>query len=451
VCARRSDHRRREPLSRAAILALLLVSCAPPARDPALVALSPVPPPPADVSNAWADDPAAARFGQRLFFDPSFAGALLDGDNDGTEHATGSRGDTGTVSCASCHVPTTDFSDTRSLLGQISLGAAWGFRRAPSLLDVGHSRMLMWDGRFDSLFSQVFGPIESELEMNGSRLYAAERAFALHRAEYEAIFGPMPPLDDASRFPPLTGATTGCTALIESERRCAGTLHGVPGDGAEFDSMTPEDQDAVTEVVVNLGKALGAYERLLHCGPSRFDAWVAGDEAAMTAAEVHGAELFVGEAGCVSCHSGPTMSDERFHVVGLQPTFVATVFVDRDDRGAGLGLMLRDASPLRIESTYSDGDDGRADFPRTDALEGAFRTPRLRCVAQRPSFMHTGQFTRLEDAVAFHVRGGDRGGYIGTSELVPLDLTADDRADLVAFLRALDGPGPDASLRQAPP
>lgn len=435
----------------AALLAVLLGSCAPPARDPALLALSPVPPPPPDVSNAWADDPAAARFGQRLFFEPSFAGALLDGDNDGTEHATGRRGDTGTVSCASCHVATTDFSDTRSLLGQISLGAGWGFRRAPSLLDVGHSHMLMWDGRFDSLFSQVFGPIESELEMNGSRLYAAQRVFALHRAEYEAIFGPMPPLDDPERFPPLTGVTTGCTALIENERRCAVPLHGVPGDGAEFDSMTPEDQDAVTEVVVHLGKALGAYERLLHCGPSRFDAWVAGDDGAMTAAEVHGAELFVGEAGCVGCHSGPTMSDERFHVVGLQPTFVATVFVDRDDRGAGLGLMLRDASPLRIEGAYADGDDGRAAFPRTEALEGAFRTPRLRCVAQRPSFMHTGQFVRLEDAVAFHVRGGDRGGYIGTSELVPLDLTAADRADLVAFLRALDGPGPDPSLRAPPP
>lgn len=434
------------------VLGLLALGCAAPApRDPALLALSPVPAPPPDPSNAWADDPDAARFGQRLFFDPSFAGELLDGDNDGTENATGFRGDTGTVACASCHVASTDFSDTRSLLGQISLGAGWGFRRAPSLLDVGQSRLVMWDGRFDSLFSQVFGPIESELEMNSSRLYVAEQVFAHHRAEYEAIFGPMPPLDDASRFPALTATTTGCRALVEQERRCAGVVDGVPGDGADFDGMSAEDQDAVTRVVANVGKAIGAYERLLTCGPSRFDAWVAGDDTAMTPEEIHGAELFVGRGDCVRCHSGPTMSDERFHVVGMQPAVVATVFIDRDDRGAALGLMHRDASPLRVEGDYSDGDDGRASFPRTEALEGAFRTPRLRCVAQRPSFMHTGQLTRLEDAVALHVRGGDRGGYLGTNELVPLDLTEGDRADLVAFLRALDGPGPGAELRRPPP
>ncbi len=429
---------------------VLSIGCAPVDRDPALRALSPVPSPPPDPSNAYADDPDAARFGQRLFFDASFAGALLDGDNDGGPGATGRRGDTGTVSCASCHVATTDFSDTRSLNGQISLGAGWGFRRAPSLLDVGHATLLMWDGRRDSLFSQVFGPIESEIEMNGSRLFAAEQVFAHHRAEYEAIFGPMPPLDDAARFPPMTATSTGCSALIEQERRCAGVVHGVPGDGAEFDAMSGSDQDAVTRVVVNVGKAIGAYERLLSCGPSRFDAWIAGDDGAMTAEEIHGAELFVGAGRCVTCHSGPTMSDERFHDVGLQPTFVGTVFVDADDRGAALGLMQRDASPLRIEGTYSDGDDGRAELPRSDALEGAFRTPRLRCVSQRPSFMHTGQITRLADAVAFHVRGGDRGGFLGTNELVPLDLGPGDQADLVAFLHALDGPGPAASLR-APP
>jgi len=136
--------------------------------------------------------------------------------------------------------------------------------------------------------------------------------------------------------------------------------------------------------------------------------------------------------------------------VGLQPAFVGTVFVDANDRGAGLGLVQRDASPLRIEGDYSDGDDGRAELPRGAALEGAFRTPRLRCVSQRPSFMHTGQLTRLADAVAFHVRGGDRGGFVGTNELAPIDLTTQDQADLVAFLRALDGPGPSAALRASP-
>jgi len=95
---------------------------------------------------------------------------------------------------------------------------------------------------------------------------------------------------------------------------------------------------------------------------------------------------------------------------------------------------------------YSDGDDGRLPDAVGDEMLGAFRTPKLRCVAQRPSFMHTGQFRKLEDVVDFFARGGDRGGFLGENELERLELSSRDRADLVAFLRALDGPGPEAHL-----
>ncbi|HEY6877062.1 MAG TPA: hypothetical protein VI299_03545, partial [Polyangiales bacterium] len=62
-------------------------------------------------------------------------------------------------------------------------------------------------------------------------------------------------------------------------------------------------------------------------------------------------------------------------------------------------------------------------------------------------FMHTGQITSLEQVVIFHNRGGDPpGGYPGTSELQRLNLTADEQADLVAFLRSLQGPGPVGTL-----
>jgi cytochrome c peroxidase len=60
--------------------------------------------------------------------------------------------------------------------------------------------------------------------------------------------------------------------------------------------------------------------------------------------------------------------------------------------------------------------------------------------------MHTGQLATLADTVAFFDRGGDAFGYLGTSELAPLGLTEDERADLTAFLGTLDGAGPDASL-----
>ncbi len=414
-----------------------------------LAKLSPaaLPAPPPDITNRFADDAGAAALGQRFFFEPGFSGKLLDGDNDGTANALGAQGETGKVACSGCHVPEAGFLDDRTLGKQISLGAGWGKRRAPSLLDVGQAKLLMWDGRHDTLYNQPFGPLESPVEMNSSRLYVAQRIYALYRGEYEALFGPMPPLDDATRFPALDAERTGCKPrIVDQSSTCNGVAHGIPGDGAEFDSLSPADQDAVTEVVVNLGKALGAYQRLLTCGPSRFDAWVAGDESALSPAEQRGARVFIGAGRCVSCHSGPFFSDQSFHNVGLKPGPVAVVFVDQDDAGAAQGLAAALADPLNSRGKYSDGDDGR--LPRAvppDSL-GAFRTPTLRCVARRPSFMHTGQMSSLAQVVSFFARGGDHFGYPGTREIEPLNLTSRDEQDLVAFLGALDGPGPAAAL-----
>jgi cytochrome c peroxidase len=417
----------------------------------ALAALSLVelPAPPKDASNAWADDAGAAAFGQTLFFDPGFSGVLLDGDNDGSPNALGSKGDTGKVACAGCHLPEAGFSDARTIRKQISLGSGWGLRKAPSLLDVGQSVLLMWDGRRDSLYSQVFGPLESPVEMNSSRLYAAQQIFEHHKPAYEALFGALPPLDDGARFPALPATQTGCPRL-DASSQCMSSSRGSPGDGAEYDSLTPADQDAVTRVWVNAGKAIGAYERLLTCGPGRFDAFVHGDERVLSRAERRGAALFVGAARCNGCHSGPYLSDEAFHNVGLQPQVVATVFIDADDPGASHGLALAQADSLNVTGPYSDGDDGRLPKKLPEALLGAFRTPRLRCVASRPSFMHTGQFLTLTEVVDFFDRGGDHFGFPGQNELSPLGLSARERADLAAFLTTLSGPGPRQALRSPP-
>ena len=136
---------------------------------------------------------------------------------------------------------------------------------------------------------------------------------------------------------------------------------------------------------------------------------------------------------------------------GLRPEVVAAVFVDNGDRGAAQGLSERALDPLRIEGTFSDGNDGRAEIEIDASLEGAFRTPRLRCVAERPSFMHTGQLRTLDEVVAFHARGGDPAGYPGRNELSRLDLDVDERAAIVAFLGTLTGPGPAPELLRPPP
>lgn len=98
---------------------------------------------PADSTNRFADDAQAAAFGQVLFFDPRFSGPLLESDNDGTHQGVGMQGETGKVSCASCHVAKDGFVDTRTLFKQLSLASGWTPRRTPSILDVGHAKILM--------------------------------------------------------------------------------------------------------------------------------------------------------------------------------------------------------------------------------------------------------------------------------------------------------------------
>jgi cytochrome c peroxidase len=374
---------------------------------------------------------------------------LLDTDNDGSPQALGVPGQAGRVACAGCHVPDGGFSDTRSFQRQISLGAGWGRRRAPSLLDVGQARLVMWDGRHDTLYGQIFGPLESVVEMNSSRLFLAQQIFRNHRAEYEALFGPLPALDDAAQFPVLTPEHTGCQPADPAAPSpiCDGTFHGMPGDGAEYDSMTPANQRAVTEVVVNAGKAIGAFERGLTCGPTPFDAWVNGGAPVSPAAQ-RGAALFVGAAGCVTCHSGPFFTDQQFHNVGLAPAVVQQGFLDADDLGAASGVAAVLVDPLNSLGPFSDGSDSRLPRAVMPAMTGAFRTPGLRCVSQRPAFMHTGQLPTLPDVVSFFDRGGNVSGYPGTSEIHALGLTDRDRADLVAFLQALNGPGADAIYRR---
>jgi cytochrome c peroxidase len=405
--------------------------------------------PPPDPTNAVAENPAAVELGHALFFDPRFSGRLIDSDNDGSVHALGTRGETGKVSCAGCHIATDHFVDTRSLHGQISLGAGWVVRRTPSVLDVAWRTRLMWDGGRDSLFSQAVGPFETWNEMNSSRLFVAHMVAERYRAEYEALFGPLPPLSDTGRFPPLDATKTGCVRLPGARFEC----HGSPGDGAEFDGMTPEDQDAVTRVVANVGKALGAYERVLSCGAGAFDRWLEGDSSALSRSAQRGAALFVGKAECVSCHSGPFLSDAQFHNVGLAAETVAVVFNDAGDLGASRGIAQLLESPLNSAGSFSDGTDDRLEqLARLDrsTLEGAFLTPPLRCIEGQPSFMHTGHIQSLEDVVEFFDRGGDARGYIGVNELHALALDPREKADLVAFLRSLEGAGPDSRWLHAP-
>jgi cytochrome c peroxidase len=433
----------------------------------ALQGLSPatLPAPPADSSNQVADNAAAATFGQRLFFDPGFSGVLLESDNDGLHGGVGMQGETGKVSCASCHVPASGFVDTRSGNGrQLSLAAGWTNRRTPGLLDVGHARVLMWDGRFDSLQRQVLGVFESPLEGNSSRLYFAQEIARRYAAPYQAIFGSDPTAILGAGYPQPAVTQTGCELVLNGtttpDEECTnGTRRGVPG-ATDYEALSTNQKREVTRVALNAGKAIAAYQRKLSCGRGRFDAFMQGDTAALNESEQRGAVLFVGKGRCVDCHNGPFLSDQKFHNVGLYPGVVSGAFIRKNDQGAARGLVQVLADPLNVRGEFSDGDDGRLPASVAPQMMGAFRTPMLRCSSQRPSFMHTGQLRTLEAVIEFFSQGGHKVlgvpadpsiGYLGETELVSLGLTDQEKADLVAFIRALDGPGPAAQLLQPLP
>lgn len=389
--------------------------------------MSPLGPLPPDPTNRVADDPRAAHLGRWLFFD-----AALSRD--------------GSVSCATCHDPELEFSDGRAL----ARGLGPGTRRTPSLWNVAYQESFFWDGRADTLWAQALGPIEEPSEMDGSRVDAARRVAEhpeLARA-YEQIFGPLPDLADRERFP--------AGARPRSE-------DGDDGRSRAWEAMHAEDRERVTQVFVDLGKALAAYQRLLVRGDAPFDRFVRGlregDEellAALPPDARRGFELFVGKANCRSCHHGPTFQDGAFHDLMLPgpdgglPT----------DPGRYGGRARARSDPFHAGSAYSDDPAGEAALRRAQEMAGAetssdfgaFRTPGLRNVAERGPFMHDGHFMTLEEVVHHYstLESAVRGHAHGEPVLRPLELDPREQSDLVAFLRSLTGPLPAGDL-YAPP
>jgi cytochrome c peroxidase len=201
-----------------------------------------------------------------------------------------------------------------------------------------------------------------------------------------------------------------------------------------FPKENPRNGTTLTSV---FQREIAAFERTLACGSSRFDAFVHGNNRALNASEQRGLQLFVDKANCVTCHSGPFLSDQSFHNVGVEQRTTREGITNTGDRGAAADLALAKVDPLSVEGIFSDGDDGRLPATVTAMHEGAFRTPTLRCVGHRPTYFHTGLAASLDTVIAHFDRGGDPGGFPGTSELRPLGLSRDERGDLKAFLLSL--------------
>lgn len=350
--------------------------------------------PPASSGNRFADDEQAALLGFALFFD-----ARLSVNQQ--------------VRCATCHLPDRAFAD--GLPGAVGLAPVE--RNSPSLFEAAYHRWHNWDGRADSLWSQPLLALENVREMGFTRLGLAHHLFVHERTRYERVFGVLPPLDDAVRFP----------------------ARGKPGE-ASWESMTSADRQAVDAIAANAGKAFEAYLRRIAFGPARFDRFVAGEATALDAEERRGLGVFFA-AGCDGCHSGPALSDDAFHALRVPALDGAPV-----ERGRAEALEVLRSSPFAANGAFSDA---VLPLPEpTSADEGAFKTPGLRNLSRTAPYGHNGRFATLEEVVDFHLAGG--GGAdaraVGTVDgaLVPVSLSASERSALLRFLSALDATDPPA-------
>jgi cytochrome c peroxidase len=357
---------------------------------------------PPDPSNKYGDDPDAAAFGQKLFFDIRFSS-------------------NGKVACATCHLPDKLFQDGIAL----AKGVGTTDRRTMLLTGTAYSPWLFWDGRKDSLWAQALGPMESPVEHGGNRTFYAHIIAEFYEDEYTALFGPLP---DISSLPRTAGPVADAEAA------------------ANWEAMSPEDREAVTLIYANLGKAIAAYERLLIPGESRFDRYVDAvlnddyDSAntILTAEEVAGLKLFIGEANCTNCHNGPLFTNNDFHNTGVPDAEGLP-----DDVGRAKGAQQVLADEFNCLSPYSDAQPDQCSELRFLVLdehqqERQFKPPSLRSVSERGPFMHAGQFATLKQVLNHYNTAPEAPA--GHSELEPLNLNEEQIAQIIAFLKTLDSP-----------
>jgi len=211
-------------------------------------------PPPlrADPGNRVSGKPAAIELGERLFFEPRLSG-------------------TGSVLCASCHVPFRGFQDARPR----AFGLEQVERNTPSLLNVRFNRRFGWDGARDSLWAQSIRPLLEPREMRATPAHVAGVVRKSYSSEYAAVF----------------------------ERSAA------------------SDE----EILVDVGKALAAFQETLVTSRTPFDdfrdALERGDDAAAAGyplAAQRGLRIFVGKGECSGCHSGPQFTNGGFADSGVR-------------------------------------------------------------------------------------------------------------------------------------
>jgi cytochrome c peroxidase len=179
-------------------------------------------------------------------------------------------------------------------------------------------------------------------------------------------------------------------------------LQGIPGYAPAFEKAYPGQ--GISEVTV--ARAIASFERTVLSTEAPFDRWRKGDHKALSAPAKRGFDLFTGKANCAACHQGFNFTDNGFHNIGVKDP----------------------AAP----------DVGRFAQRKVKAMQGAFKTPTLRDIALTAPYMRNGMYTTLGEVVEHYNRGGDVKENLDIN-MVPLNLTKEECADIVAFMESLTG------------
>jgi cytochrome c peroxidase len=260
-------------------------------------------------------------------------------------------------------------------------------RKSRSYIDAAYSNSLFWDGRATQVFTDPIsgavvlpGGAALESQALGPPVSSAEMAHGGRDWNSVATrVAVSTPLGLSPSIPPAFKEWIGERSYAELFTDAFGTPEITPA---------------------RIAMAIATFERTLYSDRTPFDASVA-QIAPLTAAEVRGQGVF-NQSRCNVCHAGPLFSDNQFHNIGVRP---------------------------QTEDT------GRFQVTGNGNNLGEFRTPSLRNVAQRAPYMHNGHFAALADVVEFYNRGGDFDApNIDHNLIRPLNLTAPQKADLIAFL-----------------
>ena len=197
-----------------------------------------------------------------------------------------------------------------------------------------------------------------------------------------------------------TGANMGAKDKVAE---IVATLNATPGYAAQFQSVFGGPASEA-----NVPQALASYMRTIISDDTAWDRWQKGDEGAVSDAAKRGYEVFKAK-GCVECHAGVLLTDMQFHNVGI-----------------GMAAATPDV--------------GRSKFSNDEKDTGAFKTPTLRDISQSAPYFHDGSVATLEEAVDQMLGGGLDNPHLDREKLKAQQVTPEERADLLEFLKSLDQP-----------